>query len=137
MKNGAVTSFLGRGWSVPVTSGSNLLDAAMVEEEEDIRQALFIILRTERGERVMRPDFGAGLRSLVYEVNNAATRGLVQHRVQEALVRWEPRIHVDKVRVSTRTGAPQVMDIGISYTVRRTNTFYNLVYPFYLQEEKQ
>ncbi len=40
----------------------------------------------------MRPDFGAGLRRLVFEPINTTTMALVQHRVQKALVPWEPRI---------------------------------------------
>ena len=42
----------------------------------------------------MRPDFGVGLRSLVFEPVNVTTKSLVRHRVEEALISWEPRIEV-------------------------------------------
>jgi phage baseplate assembly protein W len=84
----------------------------------------------------MRPDFGAGLRSMVFEPINTSTMALVQQRVEAALVAWEPRIDVQEVVVSGERAALGVLDIRIDYLVRATNTFYNLVYPFYLQEAR-
>jgi hypothetical protein len=125
-------AFLGRGWAFPVA-----LDAtgaiAEAEYETDIEQSVRIILGTEPGERVMRPDFGAGLRGLVFEPINTTTMALVQYRVQNALVLWEPRI--DSVTVVVSADPPLgKLQVDISYRIRTTNTFYNLVYPFYVQE---
>ena len=125
--------FLGRGWAFPVGSGPDG-EAAMVADAEDIRQAIRLILETEPGERVMRPDFGAGLRGLVFEPINARLLALVRHRVEQALTTWEPRIDLIQVTVSTDGAASGRLDVEIRYSVRATNTFYNLVYPFYLQE---
>jgi uncharacterized protein len=125
-------AFLGRGWAFPVAASARG-DIAMAEYEEDIREAIRIILATDPGERVMRPDFGAGLRALLFEPINTGTLALARHRVEQALVLWEPRI--DSVGVEV-TADPKrgLLDIEVRYRVRRTNTFYNLVYPFYLQE---
>jgi phage baseplate assembly protein W len=81
----------------------------------------------------MRPDFGAGLHSLVFEPISATTLGLVRHRVEEALIKWEPRIDTIAVKVSAEHRVGR-LDIDVRYRVRATNTFYNLVYPFYLME---
>ena len=126
-------AFLGRGWGFPVTTGADG-EVAMAAFEEDIRQSIRIILGTNPGERVMRPDFGAGLNALVFEPLNTTTMALVQHRVELALVTWEPRILVESVRVSTNPEERNLLLIEVSYRVRLTNTFYNLVYPFYLLE---
>jgi uncharacterized protein len=129
----AERAFLGVGWAFPPrpSAGGDVSTAAY---EEDIRQAVRIILGTVPGERVMRPDFGAGLRDLVFEPITTTTRALVRHRVEEALVRWEPRIDVEEITVEVGAGAANRLDVSISYRVRATNTFYNLVYPFYLLE---
>ena len=127
-------AFLGVGWSFPVQADGATGDAKMVAYEEDIRQALLLILETEPGERVMRPDFGAGLRGLVFEPLNTTTMSMVQHRVQQALVTWEPRINLREVLVTMDAAERTRLNIQISYEVRTTNTFYNWVYPFYLQE---
>lgn len=127
-------AFLGKGWSFPIQLDPGTGDIAIVAYEEDIRQAILLILRTKLGERVMRPDFGAGLETLVFEPVNTTTMARVQHRVQEGLITWEPRINLNSVEVTTDPVAPNTLNISIGYTVRSTNTFYNLVYPFYLQE---
>jgi Bacteriophage baseplate protein W len=127
-------AFLGRGWSYPVTGNRAATDVPLVEHEEDIRQAVRIILETGRGERVMRPDFGAGLAEFLFEPIQTTTMALIRHRVEESLVSWEPRIRVESVEVTAAAAAQGRLDIAIAYRVRSTNAFYNLVYPFYLQE---
>lgn len=125
-------AFLGRGWAFPVRTGPDG-EIAYAEYERDVHEAVRLVLGTELGERVMT-EFGAGLRSLVFEPLTATTRALVQHRVREALVRFEPRIDVVEVRVELRPGAEAAVLVDVEYRVRATNTFYNLVYPFYLLE---
>jgi len=124
-------AFLGRGWSLPVRAADSPTDVASAAYDEDIREAILIVLETEPGERVMRPDFGAGLRRFVFEPVNTATLAMIRHRVETALIEWEPRIDLVEVRTAGRGGR---IDVEIDYRVRSTNTFYNLVYPFYLQE---
>ncbi len=125
-------AFLGVGWAFPVTPDTTG-EIALSRYEDDIRQAIRIILGTIPGERVMRPDFGAGLRAILFEPINQTTIALVQHRVLEALVAWEPRI--DSVTVDVEADPPRGrLMIDIRYRIRATNTFYNLVYPFYLRE---
>jgi phage baseplate assembly protein W len=129
----AGAEFLGVGWAFPVHPDPVGGDAALAAYEDDVRQAILIVLATEPGERVMRPDFGAGLNALVFEPLGAGTAALVRHRVEEALVRWEPRI--DSVDVHVRAdGSAHRLLVEIDYRIRATNTFYNLVYPFYLLE---
>ena len=125
-------AFLGVGWAFPPQAATTG-DIETVAYEEDIRQAVWIILGTAPGERVMRPRFGAGLRTLLFEPLNTTTMALARHRVQEALVTWEPRIDSITVAVTAEPEAGR-LDIEVRYRVRATNTFYNLVYPFYLIE---
>jgi len=125
-------AFLGSGFAFPPALGA---DGALhlSQYEEDVREAILIILDTEPGERVMRPDFGAGLRGLTFEPITASTLALARHRVEQALVLWEPRI--DSVAVAaTADRTHGRITLEIRYRIRSTNTFYNLVYPFYLQE---
>ncbi|MFN9371776.1 MAG: GPW/gp25 family protein [Planctomycetaceae bacterium] len=125
-------AFLGQGWAFPpALDGRGHVATASLEE--DVRQAIGIILGTDRGERVMRPDFGAGLNALVFEPMTAATIALARHRVEEALTRWEPRI--DQVQVTAHPDHRRAqLTLEIRYRIRASNTFYNLVYPLYLVE---
>lgn len=135
MNDAYAKAFLGRGWSFPVA-----LDPAqrmaLVEYEEDVRQAILIILQTNHHERVMRADFGANLRALVFHPLNTTTMSLARHQVEQALVLWEPRIDSITVKIEARPLQAR-MDIEVVYRVRRTNTFYNLVHPFYLREGRE
>jgi phage baseplate assembly protein W len=125
-------AFLGRGWAFPVAV-DDTHEIAVADYEDDVQQAIRIILGTEPGERVMRPDFGTGLRALVFEPINTTTVALAQHRVEQALILWEPRIDSVKVKVSADPPSGK-LTIDVTYRIRNTNTFYNLVYPFYIQE---
>jgi phage baseplate assembly protein W len=127
-----MTEFLGTGWAFPVGFAPSG-DVALASDEQDIRQAIRIILGTAPGERMMRPDFGAGLYALAFEPINTTTKALAKHHVEQALIRWEPRIDSVTVAVTAEAPAGRLM-IDIGYRVRATNVFYNLVYPFYLME---
>jgi phage baseplate assembly protein W len=126
-------AFLGVGWAFPPALEPDGTSRQAVYEE-DIKQAIRIILETNPGERIMRPTFGAGLRQFVFEPVNATTMTLVRTRIEEALVDWEPRIIVDGVQVTTDEETRNVLKIDVAYRVRTTNAVQNLVYPFYLQE---
>jgi len=124
-------SFLGVGWGFPVSLDGGRI--AMDRYEESIRQAVWIILATARGERQMRPDFGCGVHDLVFATNSAETAGRVATDVREALVFWEPRIDLENVDVTSDPAEPSRLLIQIEYRVRSTNNRFNLVYPFYLE----
>ena len=121
---------LGRGWRYPVLPGRG--DLIWEEGAEKVRQAIWLILDTEPGERVMRPTFGCGLRRYLMKPNSAATRDLVRDDVAQALATWEPRIDVGSVRVDEGDD-PALVLITIQYTHVRDGRPGNLVYPFYLE----
>ncbi len=134
MTNSRSKAHLGVGWSFPVKPVGGRLQYA--HYEEDIEQAIAIVLLTSPGERVMLPEFGAGARRYVFEPNSPTTRRALETAVQDALIDWEPRIDLLRVEATPddETGDPNRVLIHVDYRVRATNTFYNRVFPFYLQE---
>lgn len=125
-------SFLGRGWAWPVRLG---VDGEIAESAgpTNVAEAIRIILSTNLRERVMRPGFGSGLRASVFEPMDTTALALMRHRVERALVEWEPRIDSITVTLEARPASGRI-DVDVRYRVRTTNTFYNLVYPFYVRE---
>jgi len=99
-----------------------------------IRQSIEVLLSTSVGERQMMPEYGCGIHDLLFQANSAALRGVVQGKVRDALTRWEPRIDVIDVRVDTPPEERNMLTIHVDYRIRADNSFYNLVYPFYLIE---
>ncbi len=124
-------SFLGVGWGFPIEV-NNAGFIQMAEYEDSVRQSIWIILGTAKGERMMRPDFGCEIYDLVFEVSSESTAGEVAQAVREALLLFEPRIDVIEVEVQSQNGG-EVLLISIDYEVRATNNVFNLVYPFYLE----
>jgi phage baseplate assembly protein W len=127
-------AFLGRGWSFPVRVDDKSGAIRLSEYEQDIQQAIWIILSTSKGERVMRPDFGCGIHDLVFEVINTTTLAEIEEGVREALGLFEPRIDVQQVKALTHAGVDGQVRISIDYEVRGTNNQLNFVYPFYIKE---
>jgi len=127
-------AFLGSGLAFPPAADSHGA-IAMVSYEEDIRQSIQIILATNPGERVMRPDFGAGLRDFVFEPADLTTVNRLSARVRESLIDFELRISLQTVEVTIDPVTRNKLSISITYVVRATNTVANLVYPFYLLED--
>jgi len=125
--------FLGVGWKFPVRAGGDG-KIIMSRFEDDIHEAIRIILGTAKGERVMQPDFGCGIHDMVFEPINTTTLSLIQNSVREGLTVWEPRIEVINVAVSQEAAYEGQLLISIDYRVRRTNNRFNLVYPFYISE---
>jgi len=126
--------FLGRGWKFPIEVDPITGRIRSVEYEDDIAEAIKIIITTIRGERIMRPDFGSGIESYLFEGNNATTAQMIKNEVLQAIIKWEPRVHEVEVEVESDPHADHRLNITIQYTVRTTNNLYNLVYPYYLYE---
>ncbi len=127
-------SFLGRGWKFPVQVDRATGRLLLSEGEEDIAEAIRIILKTSRGERVMRPDFGCGLNDFVFDTMDDTTLRLLESDITQAITVWEPRVKDVEVEVTQDESKPGRMHIGITYVVRSTNNLFNQVYPFYLEE---
>ncbi len=124
--------YLGSGWAFPIVPVRGRLQWA--REEDDVEQAIGIILETALRERVMRPRFGAGLRRHVFSPNTPMVHRQLEVEVRTALTEWEPRITVESVRAAASLEQANVVELHIDYVVQRTNTRANRVYPFYLTE---
>ena len=126
------SEFLGRGFAFPLGVDPVTGRMKMAEYEEDIRQAIFIILMTRKGERVMRPEFGCDIHNFAFSGSDYESLSGIEQAVQDALVLWEPRITNIEGHAYAAEGGK--LNIHISYVVRSTNNPYNLVYPFYINE---
>jgi len=124
---------LGRGWNFPVEPDA-FGSLGYMADEQKIQQAILVILGTAQGERVMRPEFGSGLRDLVFAPLTSSTKTLVAGAITDALVKWEPRVDVLGVTADEQASDDGTLVVNIEYRVRATNNVFNLVYPFYLRE---
>src|SRR3954466_15064448 len=91
-----MTDLLGAGLAFPLHV-DRVGGIALASGEQDIDQAVELILSTAPGERPMRPGFGCGGHGFVFDTIDAATVGRLETEIRSALDRWEPRIEVVKV----------------------------------------
>lgn len=126
--------FLGRGLKFPLQVDPKTGKIAMADQEEDIREAIGIILRTGKGERVMRPDFGADTLDYAFAPLSSSMTNSISHDLRLILLEQEPRIQDVEVQCGEMDQQSGAVVIYVSYTVRSTNNRYNHVYPFYVTE---
>jgi phage baseplate assembly protein W len=141
------THFLGRGWAFPPTFEAGELTpegavmrlggARMSEDEADIAQSLHILFGTKPGERLLQPDYGVDLGALLFEPLSTTLRTLVTDRVRLAILRHEPRIQLLQLAVDDSRALEGVLSIRLEYSVRSTNSRFNLVHPFYLGDANE
>lgn len=134
-------SFIGTGWAFPfgfdpATGGVAKTGVAINQTSalERIKDAIKHIINTHLRERCMRPDFGTGLRSFLFEPNDEALLARARAEVIQKLEDWEPRITITRsnVRQNQQSG---LIEIFVEFRVNETNTLENFVFPFYTQEE--
>ena len=128
------SAFLGTGWSFPPTFSRGGAEIEMVSGVEDIRQSLQIILSTHLGERVMQDEFGCALDSVLFEEMDQGFINSVTSVVSNAILYHEPRITLDELDVSESETQQGLLLISLHYTVSETNSRFNMVYPFYVNE---
>jgi hypothetical protein len=100
---------------------------------QKIRESIMILLGTQHGERLMRPNFGCNLKSLLFAPNSRATAELARYYIEEALATWEPRIMLEEVKVENdyQTGC---LMIEVRYQIKATHEAQRLTVPFFLDQ---
>ncbi len=125
--------FLGIGWGFPPTFGKNIKSVEMISDEVDINSSLEILLSTDLGERIMQPTYGCDLRRLLFEPLDTSLKAYIKNLIKTAILYFEPRIRLEKISLEAKPNHG-IIEITLEYTIRTTNSRYNFVYPFYLNE---
>jgi phage baseplate assembly protein W len=102
---------------------------AMVDGASAVRQSLMLLLSTQPGERIMRPEFGCDLHRLVFEPNDQTTAGLAMHYVRTAIARWEPRVEILGLDAEAAADDLSRLDIVLDYRVRVLLVTDRIVFP--------
>lgn len=132
-------AFLGVGWSfLPgFYRHAGGIGVQMVNEEDDIRESLKILLSTRPGERIMQPDYGCRLHAMVFDIISESAMTEIKDVIDRAILFFESRITLNSIDVDTEEIYDGILKIKLDYTVRKTNTRSNVVYPFYYIEGNQ
>lgn len=127
-------NFLGKGLKFPVSVNKVTGRFEMVFGEDDIKEAIYIILMTQKGERLLMPNFGSKINDYIFEVINRTNLTLMANSIKKAIQTYEKRIRNLNVNIVDDNLHQGKLLFNISYVVSKTNMPGNLVFPFYIQE---
>ena len=118
-------NIFGQGLSFPPRVGADGR-LAWSEGEENVRESIRVILLTEPAERLMREEFGCGLRRFLFEPNTVTTRTLIREAVANAIKAREPRVRVEQVTVEPDAADPRLVAVEIHFRLVATQAVGSL-----------
>lgn len=127
-------SFLGKGWRFPPSFDNKTGATAIVAGEVDIAQSLHILLSTRPGERMMQPRYGCNLDVMLFEPVTTTLIAYIKDLIETSITYYEPRIELDDVDIDVGNVHNGLVLIKVDYTIIASNSRFNLVYPYYLDE---
>ncbi|NHB91625.1 GPW/gp25 family protein [Photorhabdus cinerea] len=127
MTNKILADIYGRGWAFPpkffihdntpeVQSG-----VIMAEGAENVHQSMKVLFLTDPGERIMRENYGCGLNDYLFENISDELMAGIQTRIEERILRYEPRAEITAIQVNQRTDLPDTLHVQVTYTLRGSN----------------
>ncbi|HED37620.1 MAG TPA: hypothetical protein ENI76_05170 [Ignavibacteria bacterium] len=125
--------FLGKGWSFPPEFNKNTATVEMLVDKEDINSSLEILFSTTIGERIMQPKYGTNLKNLLFAPIDTSLKAYIKDLIETAILYFEARIKLDDIILEAKQ-EEGILLITLEYTIRSTNSRYNFVYPFYINE---
>ena len=124
-------AFLGTGMKFPPQIDPGTGRFALSSGLQNVKESVYIILMTNRGERWLDPSFGSDIMRYTFMDTSLTMLNLLSSDLRALLLEQEPRIRDVTVDID-----PEVRDgcmlVNVGYTVADTNTRDNLVFPFYL-----
>ncbi len=124
-------AFLGTGMKFPPQIDKATGRFVTVSSNQTVKESIYLILMTQRTERIPRPDFGSEIMSYTFMDTSVTMLSILRRSLTQTILSQEPRI--SDLDISTEFHESQGMVlIRIEYTVSSTNTRDNLVFPFYL-----
>ncbi|MCB0594632.1 MAG: GPW/gp25 family protein [Lewinellaceae bacterium] len=126
--------FLGSGWQFPPEFSPGGADVAMASGIEDIVQSLEILLGTHLGERIMAEDYGSSLDEYLFEEIRPSVINEIREMITEAVLYYEARIELNQVDIDQSRAGEGLLQIRLDFTVVASNSRFNMVYPFYINE---
>jgi uncharacterized protein len=92
--------------------------SAVTDADGHIRDMIYLVLFTAPGERVNRPEFGCGVKQLVFAPLSGALAAATEQLIHGALIRWlDPVISLEKVQA---TADEATLEIRVAYVRRET-----------------
>lgn len=127
-------SFLGQGMKFPPQINPLTGRFVMSEGEQSVKESIYLILMTRKGERLMRPQFGSRTSDYVFSETNLTMLHIMAHELERDITGNEPRVQDVEIQMDYDS-RPECLLVHIQYTVSGSHTPENMVFPFYLDRK--
>ncbi len=125
-------AFLGAGMKFPPQIDQSTGRFAVAEKEISVKESVYLILMTHRGERFLRPSFGSQIMDYTFMDTSLTMLSIMQREIEETIMQQEPRIA--HVQVELQQGNQQDCYIfDIKYVISEGHQADNLVLPVFLK----
>ncbi|WP_409966928.1 GPW/gp25 family protein [Bengtsoniella intestinalis] len=125
-------TFLGAGMKFPPQIDMSTGRFAVAKKEISVKESVYLILMTHRGERFLRPSFGSQIMDYTFMDTSVTMLSIMQREIEETILRQEPRIGNVQVELQ-QSNQRDCYIFDIKYTVAEDNRADNLVFPFFLK----
>ena len=100
VKDGGEYDSYAYGITLPVKNGGTGFFEQAFTSREQAKSNLVNLLLTERGERVMQPDFGTGLKSLLFEqIDDEEFESRITDTIVDSVSYWLPYIRISGIEI--------------------------------------
>lgn len=128
--------FLGTGIKFPPQVDPGTGRFALSSGPQSVKESLYLILMTNRGERWLEPTFGSRLMSYTFMDTSITMLSMFSDELRSSILSQEPRISDVDVNIDAESREGCLI-ISITYTLAATNTQDNMVFPFYLNAVRE
>lgn len=127
-------AYLGSGLKFPLQVNKATGRIVMADAEQSVKESLYIILMTQKGERFTRRNFGSRLLSYTFMDTSITRIHMMAREIEQTILSQEPRISDVDVTVKPELDKGCLI-VNIDYTIAANHTRDSLVFPFYLNAE--
>lgn len=129
-------AFLGKGLKFPIQVNKVTGRFVMASEEMSVKESIYIILMTQKGERFLRKQFGSNILEYTFMDISVTRMNMMARELEDTLLSQEPRISAVDVDIEPQLDKGCLI-INIAYTITEEHVRDNLVFPFYLNLETE
>lgn len=126
--------YLGSGMKFPPQINHNSGRFVISSNMPSVKESIYIILMTKKGERFTRPNFGSKILSYTFMDFSITRLNMLSRELKETILEQEPRIEEVNIDIEPKQEAGCFI-INITYYVGESNKSDNLVFPFYINEQ--
>jgi len=88
------------GITLPLTFGENTFEQSFLTKDQ-VKSNIKNLLLTKKGERILQPEFGSGLQSLLFEPNVDDLAGKIEDTINDSLKKWLPYVTMEEINIES------------------------------------